>query len=355
MLPPTTQTTVNEMNHPVIRALLEIIERTPYPDDHTSQFWVLEGKRLRIEAREGRLALHGFLTTNEHRWGLFQRAMRAVERWSYRGVTTALRSYPRVWSLAQRLAHDLGQGLSYDVWRLAVALSVLADHWEQHRLSPSTVALIGDGDGFLGALIHRYVPGARIYAIDLPKALLFQACTHRKADPQAALGRMTDGQAETATVVFVLPQEILQMTGTIDCAVNIASMQEMTPGSIAAYFAWLRRRRGADSHFYCVNRLDKRLPGGQTTRFLDYPWQADDQAWIDGACGYYRHFLAPYTLPHGPRFLGLRVPCINSFEGVIMHRLVCLGPAASEPRQEARIPDAIATASAADGSGRASR
>ena len=62
--------------------------------------------------------------------------------------------------------------------------------------------------------------------------------------------------------MFVLPQAVEDITETIDCAINIASMGEMSDSSIRSYFTFLRRRSAAHSRFYCVNRLRKDLPGG---------------------------------------------------------------------------------------------
>lgn len=97
----------------------------------------------------------------------------------------------------------------------------------------------------------------------------------------------------------------------IDCAISIASMQEMNEVSIAAYFTFLRWRSKPSSRFYCVNRLQKELPGGEVTSFYAYPWREDDEVFMDGPCPYYTHFFAPYTIPNGPRLFGVRVPFIN--------------------------------------------
>ena len=112
----------------------------------------------------------------------------------------------------------------------------------------------------------------------------------------------------------------------VDCAINIASMQEMNEFSIASYFMFLRRSTTPSSRFYCVNRLRKDLPGGEVTSFKDYPWQEDDEVFIDGPCPYYAHFFGHPMLPKGPRVLGVRVPFVNYFDGIMMHRLARLAP-----------------------------
>ena len=309
----------------ILDALVRIVETDPYPADHTSSFWQDFGARNWVERRDGQIVLESFGIGYVNKRPLGVRWLNVVERWSYRGVTAQLSSFDRSWALAKVLAADLGCGLTYDVWKYSVILAVLADHWQTHHLSPTTFAVIGDGHGFLGALVRRFVPGAHLYCIDLPKTLAFQLATQHKADPRAILALISGGDgARTADVSFVLPQAVEAVSDTIDCAINIASMQEMNAFSIASYFAFLRRRSGPQSRFYCVNRERKALPGGEVSTFAEYPWRPDDEVFLDGPCLYYRHFFDPRTLPHGPRVLGVRVPFVNYFDGLHLHRLVRL-------------------------------
>jgi hypothetical protein len=78
--------------------------------------------------------------------------------------------------------------------------------------------------------------------------------------------------------------------------------------------------------FDCVNRMRKQLPEGEVSAFAEYPWQGDDEVFIDGQCPFYSHFLAPYTLPNGPRLFGVRIPYVNYFDGIHLHRLARLAP-----------------------------
>ena len=91
---------------------------------------------------------------------------------------------------------------------------------------------------------------------------------------------------DSEAVFFVAPQHAELIPEKIDCAFNIASMGEMSEFSISAYFTFLRRRSSMNSRFYCVNRSEKQLPGGEVTRFADYPWNEDDMVFIDGPCPY---------------------------------------------------------------------
>lgn len=312
----------------VIESLLQIVRTDPLPPAHTSSHWQRYGRETTVERRGDELVLRasGFEAIDPR--GVRSRALHLVERLSYRSVTSRLRNYPSVWQAAKRLAFDLSGIPNFNVLKSACALAVLTDHWAAYGLSPKVFVLIGDGYGFLGALIRRHLPGTRLYCVDLPKMLVFQARIHELADDGTSMSVLSKAGGGLADIMFVLPQDVEMISEKVDCAINIASMQEMNPPNIAGYFTFLRRRSTPHSRFYCVNRRCKELPDGEIVRFYDYPWQGDDEVFIDGVCPYYTHFFAPYTLPNGPRIFGVRIPCVNYFDGVVMHRLARLAPVA---------------------------
>jgi SAM-dependent methyltransferase len=314
-----------------IEALLEMVEADPLPAGDTSSHWQRFGRDTTVERRGDDLLLHAAGFETVERRGPGRRVVELAGRLTYRRVVRRFRSYPAVWRAARRLAGDLRGDLTFGVFKSAAALALLADHWSEQRLAPRTFTVIGDGYGFLGALIRRYIgEGVRLYCIDLPKMLMFQARTHERADADAAMSLLTaGGEGTRADVMFARPTDIERIVDEVDCAINIASMQEMNAQSIAAYFDFLRRRSTPRSRFYCVNRRDKELPGGEVSRFADYPWRLDDEVFVDGVCPYYTHFVGLRMPPRGPRWLGLRVPFVNHFDGVHLHRLARL---ASPPR-----------------------
>ncbi len=315
--------------NPAMESLLESVRTQPMPAAHTSSHWQRYGGETLVERQGSELVLRGVgfgsMVTRNPAWHL----LHLIERMSYRRVTAPLKAYPSVWAQVRSLARDLSFGCTFDVWKCGVILALLLEHGSAHRLSPKTFVVIGDGYGFLGALIRRLLPGSRLYCVDLPKTLVFQVRTHEIADPAAKLSVLSAaGQDPSAEILFVAPQEVERIPDEIDCAINIASMQEMNPLSITSYFAFLRRRSTPRSRFYCVNRLHKELPDGEVVRFEDYPWRPEDEVFLDGPCPYYTHFFAPYTRPQGPRRFGFRIPFVNSFDGIHWHRLVRLAPEA---------------------------
>jgi hypothetical protein len=308
----------------VLDELLGIVERDPLPDADVSSHWRAYGARTVVERGAAGLVLRasGFQTL--HRLGPAGQVLSRLERLSYLAVTARSRSYRQVWGDAAALARSLGADPDFYVFKSACALALIRDHCAEAGLRPRAVMLIGDGEGFLGALLRRVWPGTTIWSADLPKQLVFQARTHAAADPDA---RLAVGPERDGDVRFVLPADIEAIPPRIDLAVTIASLQEMSARSVHAYFACLRRRGHEGSRFYCVSRAEKILPGGEVSRFTDYPWSDADRVFVDGVCPYHTHYLSRRTGPRGPRVAGVRVPFVNHFDGVHLHRLAHLAGA----------------------------
>lgn len=172
--------------NPVIELLLQIAKVEPLPATHTSSHWQKYGYEV-VDRHGDELVLRSVGFTSEGKQRLRGRELCGIECLSFVKVTNRLKSYRSVWREAKRLSRDLGRGVRSHERIAGTALSMLTDHAKEHNLSPRTFALIGDGDGFFGALIRRYLSGVKIYSIDLPKALVFQAWTHERADKRATM------------------------------------------------------------------------------------------------------------------------------------------------------------------------
>ncbi len=320
------------MSAPVFDQLVQWALEDPLPEKHTSSHWLEYGNRIQYQKEGNQVVSVGGRVESIYKphpiWELFQ----WLDRISYRKVTARYRSFPEVWRQARRLIRDLNGRPTFNLFKSAVALSVLRDHWAEHRLSPKRIVIIGDGYGFLGSLIRRVVPDIQMVLIDLPKMLVLQCQTQRAADPPVSLGLLFPAGREVLSdgckpqLWFAHPSEIERIPGPVDCAINIASMQEMRDPSVAAYFSFLRRRSGLNSRFYCVNRVRRELPGGEVTFIERYPWSRKDTLFINEVCPYLTHFFSPFTLENGPRRLGIRVPFLNHFDGETIHKLVRLAP-----------------------------
>ena len=110
-------------------------------------------------------------------------------------------------------------------------------------------------------------------------------------------------QADNAGVIAGAP---------IGLAINICSMQEMDPAIISDYFNFIRRSGNNATYFYCVNRIEKRLPDGTIVSFFKYPWDEKDKILVDELC------------PWQQKYYSLTPPFYRPYDGPIQHRLVLM-------------------------------
>lgn len=225
---------------------------------------------------------------------------------------------------AVTLANRMGLFFAYDAFRQVCAFHFL----EEYLRKPGIKVLnIGDGYGFLSALIRQWNPSAQLICVDLGKTLFFQAYFCQKAFPRErmALAGHEAEDFEKAGFIFC-PADRLESLNIrrFDVAINIASMQEMNTDAIGGYFRFLRSHLSPDGVFYCCNREEKIMPAGEISRIAEYPWDAKDRVLVDEICPWYRFFLSLRRASRGPEIMKMRWPLINYFDGNIRHRLVKL-------------------------------
>jgi len=182
--------------------------------------------------------------------------------------------------------------------------------------------LIGDGYGFLSAMIKSVYPDTRLVMVDIGKTLLFQAETCRKIYGTSSHALV--GGSEDADFIYCPAERLDEVDAPLDIAINIASMQEMTPETVSGYFYFLRIHCHPDNLFYCCNREHKELPGGEVLNFHAYGWRDDDVHHIDALCPWYRYFFALGTARYRQKVAGIPVPFVHRFAGDVRHRLTTL-------------------------------
>jgi len=226
---------------------------------------------------------------------------------------------------------------SFQAFRQVADLSVIVRHLSTiiRTTRPLIIINIGDGYGFLSALIKRVLPEARLVLVDLGKTLLFQAVTCQAVHPTSThhvvLPAQLSNQPDWMASEFIYcPAEYLEELDqfVFDIGINIASMQEMNTATIERYFSFLRRHLRPDSNlFYCVNREVKDLRGGERTVFDAYPWSPRDRHLVDGYVPWRNRFaILPASVRS--RKLGAYLPLVNSPRKPMRMRLTVL---ATEP------------------------
>ncbi|MFQ5646476.1 MAG: putative sugar O-methyltransferase [bacterium] len=175
-----------------------------------------------------------------------------------------------------------------------------------------TVCVIGDGYGCMGSLLKSIEPELKVVSVNLGRTLLFDVYYTRKVLPDLQVGLITGEKSKRDASVSFMEAEKYELLREmpIDLFINIASMQEMNNSVISNYFRYMRSSSSHKKYFYCCNRVEKKLPDGETTRFIDYPWHKDDLILFDEICPWYHKY--PTSVP----------PFWKRFNGLLQHRFV---------------------------------
>lgn len=304
------------------------------PEDLISSHWKAFHKKIQIEFEGNRIkTLKGYgFGDLEDRFFIHQ-VLSWIAIVSYLVRLENRSELIRLIQIAIPIARRMGLLFSYDCFRYVCSLNMIMNRMRMKDRKRINIINIGDGYGFLSALIKEVFPDSLICLVDLGKTLLFQAYYCSKSHPDRSHFLITDfnkneiKETDIANIDFLYcPAEFLEKLGGIsfNIAINIASMQEMNENSIKAYFEFFRRHMSSDNLFYCCNREVKEMQGGEISRFYSYPWFQEDAHLIDEYCPWYRYFLSVQKAKNGPSFLKLRIPFINYFDGDILHRLTIL-------------------------------
>jgi len=197
----------------------------------------------------------------------------------------------------------------------------------------TTCCVLGDGFASMSSLLLASKSAGRIVLVNLTKTLLvdlwylklwmgsekFENCVDLVVDEAGLYQSLEkplvwpDGSAQVIAVQ-ASDHQLLQKC-PIDVFINIASMQEMDPPVVKAYFDDMRAV-AVNRHllFYCCNRQEKLLPDGTVSRFADYPWRRDDQVLVDGPCPWHQYYYLMWP------------PFFKPYDGLHIHRLVTLSP-----------------------------
>jgi len=224
------------------------------------------------------------------------------------------------------LSKRIKASFTYDCFRQICTFSLLSRH-----TSGGNIVIIGDGFGYLSAFIKMMWPQSKIYLIDMGKLLFFQAYHCREAFPNYShqlsidSSGKTNPEAESADFIFCPAEYTASLKAfKFDLAINVASMQEMNSHTIAEYFTFLRHTLKKDNIFYCCNRRKKIMPDGEISEFYKYPWTEGDRHLIDELCPWHLFFWGFPNSEKGPKLLGWKLPYINYFDGIHLHRMTVL-------------------------------
>lgn len=258
----------------------------------------------------------GTYSPGSHRIEAF--AHRILQR-PWRALGAAYADFDRIDRLADALAARQGRIYDLDMLRQALTLAYLEAQVPATLNGGKTLLVIGDGYGTFAALALAAFPRLKVVTINLVKSLIVDLHFISRGVPGADVGLATGREglhaalADDGLRVIALRADDCALLSEVPAslAVNIASMQEMDPPTIARYFQTMRSM-AAPVTFYCCNRERKSLPDGTMVAFAEYPWQDEDRVLDDGLC------------PWHQRYYSARPPFVHRFDGPIRHRLAVL-------------------------------
>ncbi len=299
------------------------------PELLSSSHWKLYHQSAKVEFIDGKIAKLTGLGFGDLQIKSFSyRILSWLTTLSYMAQLSNKDELIELIGVSHRVLKRMGLYFTYDCFRQLCAWHLISQKLKNKR--NLKIINIGDGYGFLSAFIKEMMPDAKICLVDLGKTLLFQAhyCFSAHSNYSHALVSdlsQPDIQNITADFIYCPAELLLNLENfSFDVAINISSMQEMTPEVIGGYFDFLRQHLSKDNLFYCCNREEKRLPAGEITRFLLYPWHKNDVHLVDEDCPWYRYFFSWRKAANGPRLWNIRIPLVNFFDGLIRHRLTIL-------------------------------
>lgn len=241
----------------------------------------------------------------------------------YRRMAAAFPQFERLDRLADSITERQGRAYDLDVLRQSITLAMLYQKASEAFSSSLPILVIGDGFGSMTSLIVGGRPGARVILINLTQTLLADLISIRKALPHVGVALVENAESLQAArgdndvQIIALRADDYALIADVHLAlaINIASMQEMRPDTVAAYFDVMRRGTANGLLFYTCNRVEKTLPDGEVSRFLDYPWLSGDRIYFHGSC------------PWHQKFYRTKPPSYHPYDGDHYHRLALLAPA----------------------------
>ncbi len=300
-------------------AIAELASKLNHTDVGSSSHWREMHRSLRFE--DGKIAAAVGFGGFRRRPTLFRGGLERLLQQPYRSMARGFPAFPAIDDLANRITHRQGRAYDLDVLRQAITLAMLMKEVPEAFSTQRPILVIGDGFGSLASLIAAAQPGARVLLINLTQTLLADLISIKNGLPGTALALAEDAESLRTALdddirIIALRADNWELIAQVQlaAAINIASMQEMRPDTVAAYFEVMRRSSPEGVIFYTCNRAEKTLPGGEVSRFMDYPWSERDRIYFHGFCPWHEKYYAS------------RPPFYRSYDGAHYQRLALLSP-----------------------------
>jgi hypothetical protein len=298
-------------------AISELASKLDTLDAGSSSHWQEMHRTLRFE--NGRVvSAVGFGGFRSRPSGL-RLALERLLQLPYRMMAREFPAFHIVDRLADTITERQQRAYDLDVLRQSITLAMLMREIPDAFVQQKPILVIGDGFGSLTSLIVGAGIGSKVILINLTQTLLADLIFVRLGLPGVSFALVEDAQSletalEDGTQIIALRADSFRLLESVklSAAVNIASMQEMRSEQISEYFSVMRIGNPEGIWFYTCNRSEKTLPGGEISRFLEYPWSDADVVRFHSSC------------PWHQRYYTTRPPSYRRYDGDHLHRLALL-------------------------------
>lgn len=306
---------VNNLTNPdiILKLYGKYYSKDQAPNRFISSYWKQHSAGIRVSIDDSgnfrEFLAYGFGLV--HKTHAINRLIHYISNMSYLLRLKRKEHIRDLWKKSAQVLKPLNSYMSSESFRQLYSLDTIMQYLKVRPDEKFTVMVIGDGHGFLSAMMKTVYPNCRIILVDLGKVLLFQSVNLQRIFPKAS-HRLVWGEGDYSGADFTYcPTENLEMMNNVHLRliVNIASMQEMNQETIRRYFDYIRHHAVPDNLFYCCNRKFKTLPGGEITEIYKFPWDESDRHLVDEHCDFFRYYLS------------WRPPFVIYFDGPLYHRL----------------------------------
>ena len=231
-----------------------------------------------------------------------------------------LKNFKSYLDKAKAIAKNQNRIFDLDFLRQAITLSFL----DKKIGKCSSTLVIGDGFASMTSLLIDSDFSSKVVLVNLNKQLMVDlyflkqymgiskfnstvALITDKDDAKTVLSKIN----RFSIIAIQAENHTLVQNFDIDLVLNIVSMGEMLPSSVSEYFNDIRNLSNDNKnlYFYCCNRLEKQMPDGSYTKFLEYPWKKEDKILVNELCPWHQEYYS------------FRPPFFRKFDGVILHQL----------------------------------
>lgn len=303
---------INDLNKYHLKNLVHFFEKTNLNSHVVSSHWKLYGEKTYVSFSDdfssAYIKAEGFDD-------LLQNSIINILKNLPIYIYLRIKYYPRLskklLKTVQKIAIAQNRVVSYNVIKQALSINSIIN--AGINLDRKNIAIIGDGNGFLGLLIKNIFPSVKIVQINLAKMLIFDYIYTSSYNCKYKLNFVVNknNYSNINDFNFVPAEKIFEIgIDNIDFFINIASMQEMNPNITKKYFKLIRNQNKKEIFFYCCNREEKKLPDGKLAVFKNYNWASNDKIIFDETCDWY--FKYPVSRP----------PFVKKFDGIHRHRLI---------------------------------